>query len=372
MLQVGLSWQEAYKVAKPDIIVAMNGEGSGIGLKALINGEIDLAHSSRPIKKSEIEQIKEKYGKEPNEIIFGYDRIAVYVHKDNPLNEISMAQLKGIFAEGGAIDDWSAIDPNMSGKVDRCSRSNTSGTYAFFKDAVCGKGADGKGIEFRGGATTMTGSAAVVDYVKTHKDSIGFSGMGYKTDDVKWLEIVKDGAGSDPTGDNYPIARSLYGFTVGPPEGAVQEYIDWESVRDSDYYGKIFLGAVVATVGLAIGSRLGLKKKTGYLGWGAALLVISSFFFILSGEVDLKAFFFTNNWIPTPADGNEAKFGALAMIYGTFATTPRTSAKMRSFRKWPWTSGTAASAPKSSSGAKPAPSLVTGWRQSAFTPRRLR
>jgi phosphate transport system substrate-binding protein len=223
MLQVGLAWQAAYKQVKPDVIVSMNGEGSGVGIKALINGEIDLAHSSRPIKESEIEQIKEKYSKDPNEIIFGYDRIAVYVHKDNPLDEITMEQLKGIFAEGGQIDDWSAIAPGMSGTIDRCSRSNTSGTYAFFKDAVCGKG-----VEFKKGATTMTGSAAVVDFVKTHPKAIGYSGMGYKTDDVKWLVVKQDdGTGCDPTGDDYPIARNLYGYTVGEPTGAVKEYIDW-------------------------------------------------------------------------------------------------------------------------------------------------
>lgn len=222
MLQVGLAWQTAYKAEKPDVIVSMNGEGSGVGIKALINGEIQLAHSSRPMKESEIEKIKEKYSKDPNEIIFGYDRIAVYVHKDNPLTEITMEQLKGIFAEGGAIEDWSAINPGMSGPVERCSRSNTSGTYAFFKEAVCGKG-----VEFKKGATTMTGSAAVVDFVKTNKNSIGYSGMGYKTDDVKWLTVKEGGAGSDPSGDSYPIARNLYGYTVGAPTGAVGEYIDW-------------------------------------------------------------------------------------------------------------------------------------------------
>ena len=223
MLQVGLAWQAAYRDVKSDVIVSMDGDGSGVGIKALINGDIDLAYSSRAMKESETTQIKEKYSKDPQEHIFGFDRIAVYVHKDNPLNEITMDQLKGIFAEGGAIENWSDIDPSLSGPVERCSRSNTSGTYAYFKSAVCGKG-----VEFKKGATTMTGSAAVVDFVKTNKNSIGYSGMGYKTDDVKWL-IVKgaDGEGSDPTGDNYPISRRLYGYTVGEPSGAVKEFIDW-------------------------------------------------------------------------------------------------------------------------------------------------
>ncbi len=222
MLQVGLQWQAGYKEAKPDIIVSMNGEGSGVGIKQLINGEIGLAHSSRQIKESESKQVKEKHGKDPVETVFGYDRIAVYVHKDNPLDEITMEQLKGIFAEGGTLEDWSQVNPSMSGKVERCSRSNVSGTYVFFREAVCGKG-----TEFKKGATTMTGSAAVVDFVKTHPKSIGYSGMGYKTDDVKWLKVKGESEAVDPTGDAYPISRKLYGYTIGEPEGPVKEYIDW-------------------------------------------------------------------------------------------------------------------------------------------------
>ena len=223
MLQVGLKWQEGYTSVKPDTIVSMNGEGSGVGIKQLINGEIALAHSSRQIKESEATQIKEKFSKDPVETVFGYDRIAVYVHKDNPVDSITMEQLKGIFAEGGTVEDWSAIDPSKSGAIERCSRSNTSGTYSFFRDAVCGKG-----TEFKKGATTMTGSAAVVDFVKTTPNSIGYSGMGYKTDDVKWLKVSSaTGEAVDPTSDAYPISRKLYGYTIGAPEGAAKEYIDW-------------------------------------------------------------------------------------------------------------------------------------------------
>jgi phosphate transport system permease protein len=102
----------------------------------------------------------------------------------------------------------------------------------------------------------------------------------------------------------------------------IREAIDWEHVGQADYHVKVAVSAVIATaVGLAIGSRLGLKTRAGYIGWGIALLATSSFLFILSEEVDLKAFFFTNDWIPTPAEGNEPKFGALAMIYGTFSIT---------------------------------------------------
>lgn len=101
----------------------------------------------------------------------------------------------------------------------------------------------------------------------------------------------------------------------------LREALDWRAVGAKNPYGSIFLGALVATIGLIIGSRLGLKSRKGYIGWGAALLIIGSFFFLFSGEINLKVFFFTNNWLPTPAEGNPAAFGALSMIYGTLAIT---------------------------------------------------
>lgn len=102
----------------------------------------------------------------------------------------------------------------------------------------------------------------------------------------------------------------------------IREALDWEAVKAADYHVKVFVSAVVATaICLAVGSRLGLRTRVGYIGWGIALMCIWGFFFILNQEVDLQAFFFTNNWIPTPAEGNEPQFGALAMIYGTFAIT---------------------------------------------------
>ncbi|MEM7392315.1 MAG: phosphate ABC transporter substrate-binding protein [Verrucomicrobiota bacterium] len=229
LLQVGLAWAEAYREVSPDTIISVNGGGSGIGIKALINGTVQVANSSRKIKDSEVTAIKEKYGKDPVEHIVGYDGIAVYVHKDNPLKKISLEQLKGIYAEGGAVESWDQLDPSMEGAITRSSRSNTSGTYAFFKKAVCGKG-----VEFKKGATTMAGSTAVVEFVGTTKTAIGYSGMGYKNDHVNWLAIYTDdeNAAVEPTieavGDgSYPIARPLYLYTVGEPEGSTKTYIDW-------------------------------------------------------------------------------------------------------------------------------------------------
>jgi phosphate transport system substrate-binding protein len=228
MLQVGLAWAEAYKSVKPDVAVAVNGEGSGTGIKALINGTVDMAHSSRAIKESEAASIKEKHGKAPVEHIVGFDGIAVFVHKDNPVKSLSLPQLKAIWGEGGSIENWKDVG-GPDATIERFGRSNSSGTHAFYKKAVLGKG-----VEFKLGTASSAGSTAVVDTCATTLTAIGYSGMSYKTDAVGWLAISKaDGEEAfEPSIPNvasgkYPIARPLYIYTVGEPSGHVKEYIDW-------------------------------------------------------------------------------------------------------------------------------------------------
>ena len=240
MLQVGLAWAEAYKTVKPDISVSVNGEGSGTGIKALINGTVQIAHSSREIKETEASAIKEKHGKDPVAHIVGYDGIAVFVHPDNPVKKISLPQLRSVWGEGGAIENWKDLG-GTDAEIKRAGRSNSSGTYAFYKKAVLGKDADGKGIEFKQDTSSMPGSTAVVELCMTTASAMGYSGMSYKTDEVAWLAVSKeDGAEAyepsieNVSAGNYPIARPLYIYTVGEPEGIVKEYIDWVKTGGQD------------------------------------------------------------------------------------------------------------------------------------------
>ena len=176
MLQVGLSWAAAYKKVDSDVQVNVAGEGSSTGFKALIDGQAAIAHSSRGIKTSEAESIKAKHGKDAVEHIVGYDGIAVYVHKDNPVKSLSLAQLKEIWAEGGSVSTWDQVG-GSEGEIKRAGRANNSGTYAFFQSRVLGKG-----IEFKPDTAGMAGSNAVVEFCATTPSAIGYSGMSYKTE----------------------------------------------------------------------------------------------------------------------------------------------------------------------------------------------
>lgn len=232
MVNLAQAWAEAYKKAAPDVDVEVSGGGSGVGIAALEKGTIDIANASRNMKPEEIAQAKKNTGKDPKEFIVGYDALAIYVHKSNPLNEISLEQIAQIYVEGGKITKWSDLGVTIPGaandEIVRVSRQSSSGTYEFLREHVL------KNKDYRLGSRDMNGSKEVVELVSSTPTAIGYSGMGYATPAVKMLKVKK--TDSDPAFEpnvantlskSYPIARSLQVYTLGEPQGEVKKYIDW-------------------------------------------------------------------------------------------------------------------------------------------------
>lgn len=234
MLQLGMAWSEAYKKAAPDVNVEVNGGGSGVGIAGLISGSADLANSSRAFEDKEKEDLKAKQGKEAKEFMVGYDALSIYVHKENPLNEISMEQLAEIYKKDGKIRKWSDLGvsniPGAKGdEIIVVSRQNNSGTHHYFKEAVIGKKSDQ-----RPDTVNQNGSADVVNLVGTTPNAIGYSGMGYKTAAVKVLKVSKTKGmpGVAPSIEStldksYPISRPMFMYTAGDPPEHIKKYIDW-------------------------------------------------------------------------------------------------------------------------------------------------
>jgi phosphate transport system substrate-binding protein len=232
MVNVAQAWAEEYGPVDPSVEVEVSGGGSGPGIAALAGGMVDIANASRNMKPEEIEQAKKTTGKTPVEFVVGYDALAVYVHKDNPIEEITIEQLAGIFAEDGATTKWSELGVTIPGVSDdailRVSRQSSSGTYEFFREHVLAK------KDFKLGSRDMNGSKEVVELIGGTRTAIGYSGMGYATTAVKMLRVAakKGDLACAPTVENtiskvYPLARSLQVYTLGEPEGAVKKYIDW-------------------------------------------------------------------------------------------------------------------------------------------------
>ena len=233
IVNLAQTWAEKYAAVNSGVSVEVSGGGSGTGIAALINGTIDIANCSRAMKPEEMERAKQNTGKEPKQFIVGFDALAVYVNENNPLNEISIEQLAGIYGEGGNITKWSQLGIQNSAcssdEIIRVSRKNNSGTYHYFRETLLGKEKD-----FKLGSRDLHGSKDVVELVEKTPCAIGYSGMGYATEHVKMLKIAQESGGASfaPSVETaldktYPIARPLYMYTLGEPTGEIKAFLDW-------------------------------------------------------------------------------------------------------------------------------------------------
>lgn len=231
MLDVAQAWAERYQTVNPASAVAVSGGGSGVGIAAMIDGTVDIANSSRPMSESEIAAARAN-GNDPVEHIVGYDALAVYLHRNNPISAMTLEQIAEVYAEGGRAERWSDLGVTVPGcpsdEIIRVSRQNSSGTYAYFRDAALAR------REYKLGALSMNGSSEVVDLVENTPCAIGYSGLAYATEGVK-MPCISTETGSEcvpptiatATDQTYPIARPLYMYTIGEAQGDVAAYLDW-------------------------------------------------------------------------------------------------------------------------------------------------
>jgi phosphate transport system substrate-binding protein len=232
LVNVAQTFAEEYAKINPEVAIAVSGGGSGTGIAAMINGTVDIANSSRKMKDKEI-KLAEEHGQHPVEHVVGYDALAIYVHKDNPADTMTLADLAKIYGRDGGATKWEDLGITVpgctNGEIVVVSRQNNSGTYAYFQEAVLGE----KG-KYRMGTLDMHGSKDVVDLVEKTPCAIGYSGLAYATDHVKTVCLSSE-AGKPcvmPSEDaaldgSYPIARPLFMYTNGKPQGEIKNYMDW-------------------------------------------------------------------------------------------------------------------------------------------------
>lgn len=233
MINLAQALAEEYEKVQPGVPIAVSGGGSGVGIASMQNGTVDIANASREMKQREKDSTRKRTGKEAIEHVVGYDALAIYVHENNPLTSIKRSQLACIYGKAGACTRWSDLGvevPGCSGQeIVRVSRQNNSGTYAYFREWTLEKGQ-----EFKLGSRDLSGSKDVVDLVAHTPCAIGYSGMGYKTDDVKWLCLSKkdDEPCTEPSlaatlDGSYKLSRPLYMITRGDPSPDVVAYLEW-------------------------------------------------------------------------------------------------------------------------------------------------
>ncbi len=224
MVILAQRWAEKYMGTNSDVKIQVTGGGSGTGISGLINGTTDICNSSRPMKASERDKLKERYNTLGIEVKVAKDGLAVYVHESNPVQTLSLEQLNLIYT--GKVTNWKDVG-GPDAKIVVYGRENSSGTHVYFRDFVL------KGKDYTASMQTMPGTAAVVNAVAKDKLSIGYGGAAYATG-VKFVKVsTKTGAaGYEPNMEtikagNYPITRYLYFYVKSKPTGAIKQFIDW-------------------------------------------------------------------------------------------------------------------------------------------------
>ncbi|MEW5758824.1 MAG: phosphate ABC transporter substrate-binding protein [Candidatus Omnitrophota bacterium] len=230
MVNLGQAWAEKYMEINPDSFIAVTGGGSGTGISSLISGTCDIAMSSRNIKQKEINLAKQK-GIDPYEMKVGLDGLAVVVNPKNPVNNLTIEQLAGIFC--GKIKNWKEVGGNDA-KIVILSREVNSGTHVYFKEHVLRNNDPGSKEEFSPSALMLTSSQAIADEVSQNPAAIGYYGMGYISSKQKPISVAKNVKSGyvAPTIDNvvsgkYPISRPLFIYTNGEPKGDVKKFVDF-------------------------------------------------------------------------------------------------------------------------------------------------
>ncbi|MBI5933779.1 MAG: phosphate ABC transporter substrate-binding protein [Chloroflexi bacterium] len=230
IVNLALAWAERYQTDHPDVRISVTGGGSGTGLAALINGTVDIANASRKIKSEEIEEAQAN-GIEPVEHTIARDAIAVIVHPDNPVSELTLQQISDIYS--GKISNWSEVG-GEDRPIVRLSRETNSGTHVYFLETVLRLGSKEDKTLFSMDTLLLPSSEGIIAEVRQNPNAIGYDGLGYVPHDVKKIAIAKS-AGEpyvlpsvETVNDkSYPIARDLYMYTAGEPTGIIKDYLDW-------------------------------------------------------------------------------------------------------------------------------------------------
>jgi phosphate transport system substrate-binding protein len=236
MVNLALAWAEAYAAVRPEVRLSVTGGGTGTGITALINGTADIANASREMKKEELEEARGK-GVEATEHVVARDAIAVIVHKNNPVSRLTIGQLSDIYA--GRISNWREVG-GEDRPIVRLSRETNSGTHVFFLEAVVRRGEKGNKTLLSTDTLLLPSSEGVTAEVVQNPNAIGYEGLGYVTEGMKVVAVSKgdDGPYVMPSADtvddgSYPIARDLYFYTRGEPQGTLGDYIRWVTGGDA-------------------------------------------------------------------------------------------------------------------------------------------
>lgn len=219
-------WAEGFMRHYPSLKIEIEGKGSSTAPPALIAGTSQFGPMSRAMKDAEVADFEKKYGYKPVSLPTSIDMLAVYVNKDNPIKGLSLQQVDAIFSktrkggypsdirtwgQAGLVSEWASKPISLYG------RNSASGTYGYLKKNALFGG------DYKDEVKEQPGSSSVVQGVASDKFGIGYSGIGYKTADVRAVPLAVEGddfVAAEPANaysGEYPLARFLYLYVNHKP-----------------------------------------------------------------------------------------------------------------------------------------------------------
>lgn len=231
LVNIALAWAETYRNIEPDVDIAVTGGGSGTGIAALINGTVDIANASRPMKENEIEDARSN-GIEPVEHVVAIDALAVILHPENPVSQLTIEQLSDVFT--GRIGNWKELGGDDA-PIIIVSRETNSGTHVYFLEEVVRRGDSDNTDIFAPQTLLMPSSVGITSEIRRNPNAIGYDGLGYVDPEHEKIVAVARNDDSpyvlpsaESASDNsYPLSRNLFMYTAGEPEGALADYLSW-------------------------------------------------------------------------------------------------------------------------------------------------
>ena len=214
MLNLATAWAEVVQRNHPSVRVQVEGKGSSTAPPALIENQAQFGAMSRTMAAEEVGRFTEAFGYAPTQLRVAVDCVAVFVHRDNPIESLSLTEIRRAFGVGGETLTWGDLGVTdwrfRTRPVSLYGRNSASGTYKFFKELAM------DGIDFRPTVKEQPGSSGVIQAIATDAYGIGYSGIGYKTPGVKIVPLSIDVGETAfmPTVDaaysgDYPLARFL-------------------------------------------------------------------------------------------------------------------------------------------------------------------
>lgn len=201
----------AYMKEHPNVKINVQGGGSGVGIKNVAQGVINIGTSSKALSANESSGLKQ--------YTIGHDGIVIAVNKNNTVTNLNYSQLKGIFS--GNITNWNAVG-GSSATIDVITREEGSGTRTSFEDLVMNK------TKIKSSAIVQSSTEAVKQSIVGDPNAVGFISLANLDSTVKAVNVNGVSPSEATVADgSYQLQRPFIFLTKGEPTGTVKDFIDW-------------------------------------------------------------------------------------------------------------------------------------------------